>query len=130
MNIKPQYHFFHRIYLALSGIFVAFKTERHMKFHVFFGSVLLIPSIWIPISTVERVALIIMIGMLIAFELINTAIETTIDLITKQFRYRAKLAKDISSGAVLVIAILLVILGIFIYLPYVYNSRIGALFGY
>ena len=62
-------------------------------------------------------------------ELINTAIETTIDLITRRFSYRAKLAKDMSSGAVLIVATLALIFSIFIYWPSMYNLMVGVFVG-
>ena len=70
-----------------------------------------------------------LIGLLFIIELINTSIELTVDLITKRFSYRAKLAKDIASGAVLISALLLIIFAIFIYYPYVYNLIIGETLG-
>ena len=121
MNPIPKYNFFHRIYLALTGIFYAVYHERHLKFHLIFGSILLAPMVWIQVPPIQIVLLIIMIGLLICVELINTSIEFIVDMITKEYNPSAKLAKDISSGAVLIIAILTLILGMFIYWASMYN---------
>ena len=122
MSPIPKYNFLHRLYLALTGIFYAIYHERHLKFHLIFGSILFIPMIWIDVPPMHIVLLIIMIGLLICVELINTVIELVVDMITKEYDQSAKLAKDISSGAVLIVAILTLILGMFIYWPSMYNS--------
>lgn len=129
MRNIPPYHFFHRIALALHGIWIALKRERHLKFHVLFGLVLLAPLFFLNISTLNSWILIILITQLIILELINTAIETTVDLITRKFSFRAKLAKDVSSGAVLLSAILVFAFGIFIYGSEMYNIFVGVFIG-
>ena len=129
MHNKPSYNFFHRIGLALNGIWIALKRERHLKFHVLFGFILLVPLCFLNIPPMYSWILIILIAQLIILELINTAIETTVDLITRKFSFRAKLAKDVSSGAVLISAILALAFGIFIYGPGMYNLFIGVFIG-
>ena len=127
--IKPKYDFFHRIYLALQGLYIAIKRERHMKIHLIVSLCLLLPLFWIKTTQTNIWILSILLALLMIVELINTAIETTIDLITRRFSYRAKLAKDMSSSAVLIVAILVVIFSIFIYAPSMYNSMIGVFVG-
>ena len=129
MNHKPKYNFLHRIYLSITGIFIALKRERHMKIHLLIALVLILPTLFLPIPIIQIMGLIMLIGLLFIIELINTSIELTVDLITKRFSYRAKLAKDIASGAVLISALLLIIFAIFIYYPYVYNLIIGETLG-
>lgn len=127
--IKPKYHFFHRILLAIQGLFIAIKRERHMKIHLVVSILLLTPLFWIQTSPVKIWILIVLLALLFVVELINTAIETTIDLITRRFSYRAKLAKDMSSGAVLIVAALALIFSIFIYWPSMYNLMVGVFVG-
>lgn len=127
---KPKYDFFHRISLALQGFFVALKRERHMKFHIIISFFLLFPLIWIEINPIKIWILIILLALLIAMELMNTAIEITVDMISKRFSYRAKLAKDISSAAVLVVALLVANYSIFIYSPSMYNFIKGVFIGH
>ena len=64
------------------------------------------------------------------FRVNQYAIETTLDLITKRFSHRAKLAKDMASAAVLLNAILVVLFSIFIYGPGMYNFFIGDMIGH
>ncbi|RAP24041.1 hypothetical protein DID73_01900 [Candidatus Marinamargulisbacteria bacterium SCGC AG-343-K17] len=127
--IKPKYHFFHRLFLAIEGLVIAIRRERHMKAHICLSFILLTPLYWVETSVLNIWILVILITLLFIVELINTAIETTIDLVTKRFSYRAKLAKDMSSGAVLIMAILVLIFSIFIYAPSMYNFIIGVFVG-
>ena len=118
---KPSYSFFNRVFLAFSGIFIAIKRERHMKMHFIFGVALLTPMFFLNISLTHRWILGLLVVNLIIFELINTAIETTVDLITRRFSYRAKLAKDMAAGAVLIAALMVFGFSIFIYWSAMYN---------
>ena len=127
---KPNYNFFHRIYLALSGLFQALRRERHLKIHFIVAIFLITPLIWIKVPVINVWILISLLCLLIVAELFNTAIETTVDLITKQFSYRAKFAKDVSSSAVLILAILVLIFSIFIYWPSMYNLIVGVILGH
>tara|TARA_Y100000590_G_scaffold340051_1_gene387729 strand:+ start:993 stop:1382 length:390 start_codon:yes stop_codon:yes gene_type:complete len=126
---KPKYHFFHRILLAIQGLFIAIRRERHMKAHLLLSTLLLAPLFWVKTNPLHIWILIILLTFLLITELINTAIETTVDLITKRFSYRAKLAKDMASGAVLIAAILVLFFSIFIYWPSMYNLVMGVFIG-
>lgn len=127
--IKPEYRFLHRISLAIQGLLIAIKRERHMKIHILLAIILLMPLFWIKTSITNIWILSILLTMLFVVELINTAIETTIDLITRRFSYRAKLAKDMSSSAVLMVAAMVLLFSIFIYGPSMYNLVIGVFVG-
>ena len=127
---KYNYRFFHRIRIAVLGFFIAIQRERHMRFHIILCVVLLTPLGFINVPTINKMILIILLGILLITELINTAIETTVDLVTRRFSYRAKLAKDTASSAVLIAAILVVIFSIFIYWPSVYNRIMGVWLGH
>ena len=130
MNHKKNYKFFHRIYLAISGIAIAFKRERHLRLHLLFSLIIIIPGLILSIPTKEIILLCSITGLLIIMELFNTSIELTVDLVTKQFSHRAKLAKDIASGAVLLSASLVLMIAITIYSPYVSPLLTGVLNGH
>lgn len=78
-------------------------------------------ALYLKVSTFEACFLILSIGLVIAFEVINTAIEYTIDLAMPNIHPLAKMAKDASSGAVLIMAITSVIIGLIIFLPRIIN---------
>ena len=63
------------------------------------------------------IIIILAMGIVLSAELINTAIERTVDLVTKDYEELAKVAKDAAAGAVLVSSIFVAIIGIIIFLP-------------
>ena len=102
---------------AISGIITSFRTERNMKIHILVMILVIIAGIIFKLSLLDWIILVIMFGLVISAELFNTAIETTIDMITKEKNEKAKIAKDVAAGAVLVLAIVSVIVGLIIFIP-------------
>lgn len=103
---------------AFSGLFTALKEEPNLKFHLLAGVIVIIISIIFNISRVDWIIILALIGFIISLELTNTAIEAVVDAFTDRELPGAKLAKDISAGAVLIAAITSAIIGIIIFLPY------------
>ena len=90
---------------AICGIGGAFRTEAHLRFHAVAALFVLIFAA-IAGFTAERFAvLLVLIGLVIALELVNTAIEHTCNAVTRDYRPHIKLAKDLAAGAVLVAAV-------------------------
>lgn len=102
---------------AFQGIITSFKTERNMKIHVCTMILVIIAGIVLGLSKVEWCICIILFALVITAELFNTAIETVVDMITTEKNEKAKIAKDIAAGAVLVVAIGSGIVGIMIFIP-------------
>ena len=103
---------------AFTGILTALKEEPNLKFHLFAGLLAVIASILLRISKEDWFIIIFLIGFVISLELTNTAIEAMVDAFTDEEHPRAKFAKDIAAGAVLVSAITSAAVGIIIFLPY------------
>ena len=104
---------------AFSGLKYAYKYEQSMLIHVIATILVITANILLNIQPVEWLATIIAIGMVLSAELINTAIEAIVDMITLEFHPLAKIAKDCGSAAVLVLALMAVIIGCFVYIPYI-----------
>ena len=102
---------------AIEGIISSFKTEQNMKIHIFIMILVIILGIVLKLSALEWIILTIVITLVISAELFNTTIETVVDMITKEKNEKAKLAKDVAAGAVLVLAIASVIIGLIIFIP-------------
>ena len=102
---------------AYQGMISAFGSERNMKIHFSIMILVLIAGLLFKISWLEWVICFLLFVLVISFELINTAIETTVDMITKKINPEAKLAKDTSAGAVLFAALFAALIGIMIFLP-------------
>lgn len=112
---------------AFEGIATSFKTERNMKIHMVMSILVVIFGILFKITKLEWIVCIFSIVIVIASELFNTAIETIVDMITKEKNEKAKIAKDVSAGAVLINAIGTAIIGLIIFVPKIYNYFIKLL---
>ena len=102
---------------AFQGIWSSFKSERNMKIHVFIMILVVLLGIFLHISVTEWMICIILFALVIGAELFNTSIEAVVDMISLEKSSQAKLAKDVSAGAVLVFAIASIIVGLIIFVP-------------
>ncbi|WP_313963382.1 diacylglycerol kinase [uncultured Streptococcus sp.] len=103
---------------ALTGIFTAFKEEKNMRSHVLSALAAIIAGLIFRISAMEWLFLLLSIFLVIAFEIMNSAVENVVDLASDyHFSMRAKNAKDMAAGAVLVVSVFAVITGLIIFLP-------------
>ncbi len=96
---------------AVSGIIVSIKTERNMLIHYIIAVGVLGFSLFFNFTRTEFLILLFAITLVLVLEMINTAIEKTIDMITKEYHPYARIAKDISAGAVLIASINAIIVG-------------------
>lgn len=103
---------------AFEGLVAALKEEPNLKFHILAALIVLLLSVFLQISLRDWIIIIILIGLVIAVELTNTAIEALVNGLTENQHPVAKIAKDISAGAVLVVAITAAIVGVLIFYPY------------
>ena len=114
MKKDPLYKSF--VY-AFQGIFNTIRTERNIKIHCAAAILVTIFGIWLQISKTEWMICFILFGLILALELVNTAVEATVDLFTEERKPLAKKAKDAAAGAVLIAAIFAVVIGILIFIP-------------
>lgn len=105
---------------AFEGISTGIKEEQNMKIHIAIIILVIIFGIILKISKIEWIICIALFGLVISMELINTAIENTVDLVTKEKNEQAKIAKDVAAGAVLVSAIASAIVGLIIFIPKIF----------
>ena len=105
---------------AFQGILTSFKSERNMKVHFLIMFLVIILGLLYKISKVEWMICIILFSIVIAGELINTAIEITVDIAMPEKNEKAKKAKDVSAGAVLVLAIGAAIIGLIIFIAKIF----------
>lgn len=102
---------------AWSGIKSAFNTEKNMKIHVYIMLLVIAFGFIFQINQVEWLVCIICFALVISGELLNTAIEIVVDIAMPNKDDRAKRAKDISAGAVLVLAFSSFVIGLIIFIP-------------
>ena len=109
---------------AIEGIWTSFKTESNMKIHIFIMILVIIAGIILKINKSEWIICIILFAIVIGSELFNTSIETIVDMVMPEKNEKAKIAKDVSAGAVLVVAIGAAIIGLVIFVPRILNILI------
>ena len=89
---------------AVSGIILSIKSEKNMKIHYIIALAVLGLSLLFDFTRLEFLILLFAISLVLTLEMINTAVERTVDMITKDYHPNARIAKDISAGAVLIAA--------------------------
>lgn len=114
-------NFFIALKNALNGIKYVFITQRNMKIQLCFAIIAIIVAIILKCNYIEFAMIIFVIFFVIFAELINTAIERSIDVYTQEYNENAKIAKDIAAGAVTITSCAAVLIGGIIFLPKILN---------
>lgn len=102
---------------AFEGVVYAFKTQRNIRIHFLAAGIVLLVSLVLKLTKLEILMLLTTIAFVIVTEMINTAIEVAIDMITREQHPLAAIAKNVAAGAVLVASFLAVIVGYLIFFP-------------
>ncbi|MBY0088370.1 diacylglycerol kinase family protein [Brevibacillus sp. M2.1A] len=100
---------------ALQGISYTVRTQRNMQIHVAAAILVLAAAWWLQIPRSDVLLVLFSIGLVFSLELVNTAIEAVVDLASPEWHAKAKIAKDVGAGAVLVAAILSLIIGVLVF---------------
>ena len=104
---------------AFEGIKYAMQYNQNLRIHFVIALFVIGASVFFQVTPFEMGILGIMILLVICCEMINTAIEQMVDLITKEHRQEAKVAKDVSAGMVLLTSIGSVVVGLLIFIPHI-----------
>ena len=102
---------------AFEGIFAGIRGERNMKIHCFAAVCVIVAGVLFHISVTEWCICLVLFGLILSQELVNTAIEAVVDLVTEDKKPLAKLAKDTAAGAVLIAAVMAAMAGLLIFVP-------------
>ncbi|MCW5937131.1 MAG: diacylglycerol kinase [Fimbriimonadaceae bacterium] len=97
--------------VAFSGIVHTFRTQKHMRIHLFVTLITVLGALILNLRIREILVLMFMITFVLVAEMFNSAIEATVDLVSPNYHPLAKFAKDIAAGAVLVTTIMAIIVG-------------------
>ncbi len=125
MNRFRAYNLARSFYCAARGVLRSLKNERNLRIHFFAAAYILYFSRYYSFTTAEYAVLFLTAGLVIACELINTAIEAAVDLYVKEYDVNAKIAKDAAAGAVLVSAAVSVAVGVALFWDPVIMAGIG-----
>ncbi|HPF88126.1 MAG TPA: diacylglycerol kinase family protein [Candidatus Limiplasma sp.] len=102
---------------ALEGVRDTFQSERNMKIHALSIVIVVILGVFLQISRSEWIACISLFGLVIGAEMLNTALEITVDIIISRRDPRAKRVKDTAAGAVLMVSLAAAVVGLIIFVP-------------
>jgi len=100
---------------AFQGVVHALRTHRNMRIHVVIAAAVLIAAIFLGVSRLELIALLLSITFVLVAEMVNTAIESAVDVATTSFDPMAKLAKDVAAGAVLIASVNAIAVGYLVF---------------
>jgi undecaprenol kinase len=104
---------------AFAGLSYSFRFNQNIKIHIIAAILAVLAGFFLKLTRYEMLGVGFLIVLVISAEMINTSIEEVINLLVNEHRLEAKIAKDVSAGMVLLVAIFAAIVGIFIYLPHV-----------
>lgn len=114
-DFKKQLHSFG---YAWQGIRSCVGKEQNLSFHLIVTVCVVTAGFGFSITRGEWTAIVICIGLVIAAELFNSAIERLVDLVSPQRHPVAGQVKDIAAGAVLVCALAAIVVGLIVFIPY------------
>lgn len=100
---------------AAQGILLAFRNELNMRVHCGVAVFVVLLAAWFRVSAADWLILLLAITLVLGAELINTAIESVVDLVSPDIHPLAKAAKDTAAGAVLLAAVFAVISGVYVF---------------
>ncbi len=119
--------FFRSFKYSIEGLIYAYKYEQSMLIHVIATICVIGANIFFRVKGYEWLISLLAIGMVLSAELINTAIEAVVDLVTLEIHPLAKIAKDCGSAATFVLAMMAAGIGFVIYIPHIIDL-IGKVF--
>lgn len=102
---------------AFNGLKILIKEEHNSRMHLFASVVILIAGIAFKLSPFEWIAIVFAIGFVLAFEIMNSAIENIADFISPEKHEKIKMIKDLAAAGVLVSAFTSIIIGFIVFLP-------------
>ena len=119
--MESKHSIFKSFQFAFSGLETAFRKGRNFRIQIFLGIASIILGVILGISSFEWLSLILIAASVLVLELINTAIESIVNIVSPEIQNEAKIAKDVSAASVLVASIAAVFIGIVIFIPKFFN---------
>ncbi len=104
-------HFGHSFYCAMRGVGYVIFTQRNMRIHCIIGLISLFLGLYFKLGTQEWALLLVSVTMVLFAEAINSALEVSVDLVTRKRKFRAMVSKDMAAGAVLITSVNALLVG-------------------
>lgn len=109
----------HAFGYAFSGIYQSFRQEIHLQLHAIIALLVIGLAVFLDVSKMEWIILVLAITLVIAFEMLNSAIEKLCNIVMPEKDPRIKYIKDVSAGAVLVVCVFAVAAGLIVFSRYI-----------
>lgn len=106
---------------AFHGLIHVLLTQHNARIHLAMTIMVVISGFLLKLNGFEWAVVIIAIGLVWVTEIINTALEALVDLVTQQYHPLAKIAKDTSAAAVLFASLIAVLLGLVVFTPHLFQ---------
>lgn len=105
---------------AVRGLKLAISSQRNFVIEVIIAVIAFLSAVILGFTSTDKCILLIMIAIVLVCEMLNSVIEFTLDAVYKNsYSKLVEMAKDMSAGMVLLVAIISVVVGIFLYFPYI-----------
>lgn len=105
---------------AGKGILFALKNEQSFRFQLVASFVVLVLMFLFPLSTWERIVLLLVIFMVLILELINTTFEKITDILKPRVHFYAEIVKDLMAAVVLLASLGALVIGLYIFIPHIF----------
>lgn len=102
---------------ASAGIWYAVRTQPNFVIHLAISAAVVVAGLWLRLAWGEWAIVCLTISVGLVIELVNTSIESTVDLVTDKIHPLARIAKDCASAAMLVYALGAAVVGLVIFIP-------------
>jgi diacylglycerol kinase len=110
---------------AFSGVSHVLRTQRNARIHLLVALVVIVVGLWLGLNRTEWAIIALTIGSVLAAESLNTVAEAAVDLATSEYHPLAKIAKDVAAGAVLLMAMTAVVVGLLILGPPLWGALLA-----
>lgn len=113
---------------ALAGIWYVIYSQRNAKIHAGITGLVILLGLFLQVNATQWAILALSMGMVFSAEMFNTVIESLVDLVSPNFHPQAKVAKDVAAGAVLLLAMMSISIGVFIFGPPLWRLVLALIF--
>lgn len=113
--------FFRSFIYAFNGIRASFAEQFNLKVHFMIALLVIAAGLYFGITRIEWCIVVLCIALVIALEMMNSAVESLVDLVTAERKPLAGKVKDIAAGAVLFASVMSVIIGVIIFNKYIFT---------
>lgn len=117
--MKKAASFWESFGYAREGLKHCFRKERNFRIHTVMGALAFLLGVLLRLSGAELAILLLLIGLVLISEMLNTALENLVDLCTVEYHPLAKVVKDVAAGAVLLLCIVAVLVGLVLFVPHI-----------